>query len=193
MVRSIVHRPAAGKPLDRNDIISGLDVADGADGRAPTFSGAAARRMVGVGARPSRRPLAVSTASLATAQRQRAIFKIGQRRDWPAARRNDFSRLAEIGIAHRDWPAAVVAPGIGLHIGEIGIPGYVNSRRRVRGPGQERGNLHLIALEQHNLDWQMRFFVEVGRMPSQIVTTFGSYATAPTQIVRFMAAFLADA
>jgi hypothetical protein len=87
----------------------------------------------------------------------------------------------------------VVAPGIGLHIGEIGIPGYVNSRRRVRGPGQERGNLHLIALEQHNLDWQMRFFVEVGRMPSQIVTTFGSYATAPTQIVRFMAAFLADA
>ena len=41
-VRSIVHPPAAGKPLDRNDIISGVDVADGADGRAPTFSGAAA-------------------------------------------------------------------------------------------------------------------------------------------------------
>ena len=36
------HRPAAGKPLDRNGVISGSDNADGADGRAPTFSGAAA-------------------------------------------------------------------------------------------------------------------------------------------------------
>ena len=42
IVRGTVHRPAAGKPLDRNDIISKLDVADGADGRAPTFSGATA-------------------------------------------------------------------------------------------------------------------------------------------------------
>jgi len=102
-----------------------------------------------------------SVAAIATTQRQRAIFKIGQLRNWPVARRNDFSRPAEICIAHRDWPAAVVAPGIGLQIGEIGIPSYVDSRRRVRGPGQERGNLHLIALEQHDLDRQLRFIVEV--------------------------------
>jgi hypothetical protein len=30
-------------------------------------------------------------------------------------------------------------------------------------------------------------------MPSQIVTTFGLYATAPTHIVRFMVDLLADA
>jgi len=38
----------------------------------------------------------------------------------------------------------------------------------------------------------MGFLMEVRRMSSQIVTTFGSYATAPTQIVRLMVAFLAD-
>jgi len=86
----------------------------------------------------------------------------------------------------------VIAPGIGLQIGEIGIPRYVNARHRVRGRGQERGNLHLIALEQHDLDRKMGFLMEVRRMSSQIVTTFGSYATAPTQIVRLMVAFLAD-
>jgi hypothetical protein len=55
IVRSIVHHPAAGKPLDRNGVISGSDIADGADGRVPTFSGAAADgRGSGLGPRGDR-------------------------------------------------------------------------------------------------------------------------------------------
>ena len=49
-----VRHLSADKPLDRNGVISGSDNADGADGRAPTFSGAAVRRIVWVRARPSR-------------------------------------------------------------------------------------------------------------------------------------------
>jgi hypothetical protein len=37
-----VRHLSADKPLDRNGVISGSDNADGADGRAPTFSGAEA-------------------------------------------------------------------------------------------------------------------------------------------------------
>ena len=53
IVRGTVRHLPAVKPLDRNGVISGLDNADGADGRAPTFSGAAVR-IVWVRARPSR-------------------------------------------------------------------------------------------------------------------------------------------
>jgi hypothetical protein len=42
IVRGTVRHLPAGKPLDRNDVISGSDNADGGDGCAPTFSGAAA-------------------------------------------------------------------------------------------------------------------------------------------------------
>ena len=40
IVRGTVRHLSAGKPLDRNDEISGSDNADGADGRAPPSSGA---------------------------------------------------------------------------------------------------------------------------------------------------------
>jgi hypothetical protein len=100
-------------------------------------------------------------AAVSATQRKRTTFKIGQLGNRPAARRDDDGRPAEIGIAHRDRPAAVIAPGIGLQIGEIGIPRYVNARHRVRGRGQQRGNLHLVALEQHDLDRKMGFLMEV--------------------------------
>ena len=52
--------------------------------------------------------------TVAAAKRQGAISKIGKRSDRTPGWGDDFGRPAYIRVAHGDWPAPMVAPGIGL-------------------------------------------------------------------------------
>jgi hypothetical protein len=91
-------------------------------------------------------------AAVAAAEGEGAVFKIGKRSNRPPGYRDDPGRPAHVGIAHRDRPATVVAPGIGLDIGEVRIPCDVDARQRLARRGQEGGDLRLVALKQHHLD-----------------------------------------
>src|SRR5690348_7517742 len=55
--------------------------------------------------------------AVATAERQGAVPEIGERRHRTAADRDDLGLPAEIGVAHGNRPAAMLAPGIGLQKG----------------------------------------------------------------------------
>ncbi len=100
-------------------------------------------------------------ATVAAAEGQGAISKIGKRSDRAAADRDDLSGPADIGVTHGDRPAAMVAPRVGLQIRKVGIPCDVNARHRIAGCGQKGAYLRLVTLEQHDLDWQARLLVKV--------------------------------
>jgi hypothetical protein len=99
--------------------------------------------------------------AVAAAKRQRPAFEIGKLGDRPAGDRDDLGHPANIRIPHRDRPAAMVAPGISLDIGEVGIPSDVDARQRVTGQGEEGSDLRLVALKQNDFDGEMRFLVKV--------------------------------
>src|SRR4029077_17304744 len=67
-------------------------------------------------------------AAVAAAEGQGAVFEIGEPSDRPTGYRDDLGGPAHISIAHRDRSATVVAPGIGLDIGEVRIPSDVDAR-----------------------------------------------------------------
>ena len=100
-------------------------------------------------------------AAVAAAEGQGAVLEIGKHGHRPAGDRDDLGRPAHVRIAHRDRPATVVAPGIGLDKGEVRIPSDVDARQRLAGHGEEGGDLRLVALKQHHLDRQARFLVKV--------------------------------
>src|SRR5258706_13850858 len=100
-------------------------------------------------------------AAVAAAERQGSVFEIGKPSNRPPGYCDDLGRPAHISIAHRDWSATVVAPGIGLDIGEVRIPSDVDARQRLAGHRQEGGDLRLIALKQHYLDGETRLLVKV--------------------------------
>ena len=47
---------------------------------------------------------------------------------------------------------AMGAPGVGLQIRKVCVPGYVNARRGITGPGQQCAYLRLITLKQYDLN-----------------------------------------
>src|SRR5262249_48419723 len=99
--------------------------------------------------------------AIAAAERQCAAFHVGQRRNRSATDGDDLRGPAEVGVAHRDRSAAMITPGVRLQIRQVGIPRDVYARRQISRPRQKRSNLHLVTLEQHHLDRQIRFFVKV--------------------------------
>jgi hypothetical protein len=100
-------------------------------------------------------------ATIAAAERQSAVPKIGQLSDLTSAGRNDLGRPTYIGVAHGDRPAAMVAPRLGLETGEVCIPCDVNARSGIAGRRQYGANLRLVTLEQHDLNGQVRLLVKV--------------------------------
>src|SRR5258706_15558046 len=100
-------------------------------------------------------------AAVAAAERQGSVFEIGKPSNRPPGYRDDLGRPAHIAIAHRDRSATVVAPGIGLDIGEVRIPSDVDARQRLARQGQESSDLRLVALKQHHLDGETGFLVKV--------------------------------
>src|SRR5262245_22896898 len=124
-------------------------------------------------------------AAVAAAERQGAVLQIGKRSDRPTGDRNDLGHPADIGIAHRDRSAMVVAPGIGLEVCEVRIPCDVDARQRLAWQGKEGGDLCLVALKQHDLDGKMRFLVKI---PSHTlpdadhlwIVSHGTYPDRPT-------------
>src|SRR6516164_4291388 len=102
-----------------------------------------------------------SMAAIAAAERQRAVSQIRKRDDPPSTDSDDLRRPADIRVPHGNRLAAAVAPYIGLKIREVRVPGDVDAGRMIAGASQERANLRWVALEQYNLNRQLRLFVKV--------------------------------
>src|SRR5579871_1303049 len=100
-------------------------------------------------------------AAVAAAECKGTILEIGEAGYWPASYCDDLGHPAHIGIAHGDGSTTLVAPGIGLDKSEIGIPGDVDPWQRLTRRGEQRGDLHLITLKQHDFDRNMGFLVKV--------------------------------
>ena len=99
--------------------------------------------------------------TVTTAQRQGAISKIGKPRDWPAANCDDLGFPTNVGVTHRQRMTAMVAPGVGLQIRKVRVPGYVNARRGIIGSGEQCAYLRLVTLKQYDLYREVRIFMEV--------------------------------
>ena len=85
-------------------------------------------------------------------ERHSAISKVDKRSDLTPAGRHDFGLPSNICVTHGNRPAAMLAPSVGLQIRQIRIPGDVNPGGGIAGRSQEGADLHLVTLEQHDLN-----------------------------------------
>src|SRR5262249_14263730 len=68
---------------------------------------------------------------------------------------DDLGPPREVGVAHRQWPALALAEVVALEVGEVRVPGDVDS------PREQRGDLCLVAQEEHDLDRNPSVLAEV--------------------------------
>src|SRR5260370_6907289 len=81
------------------------------------------------------------------AKRQHPIFQIRERGNGASSDRYDFGHPAEIGVAHRDRATGMAAPLIGLKVGEVCVPGDIDTRQGLARLGEEGEDLRLVALK----------------------------------------------
>jgi hypothetical protein len=99
--------------------------------------------------------------AITASEGQGSISEVSQGSNRTAFDRYDLGPPGDIGVAHGDRPAAMIAPDVGLEKGKIGVPGDVDAWRRVTRRGQQRNYLCLITLEQYDFDRKDRLLMEV--------------------------------
>src|SRR6267143_1846130 len=85
--------------------------------------------------------------AVSATERERPIFQIRDCRNWATGDRHDLGHPAYIGIAHGDRTTGVAAPLIRLEVGEVCVPGDIDTRHGLAGPGEKREDLRLVALK----------------------------------------------
>src|SRR5262249_13809030 len=99
------------------------------------------------------------------AQRKRPIFQISESGNRSPGGCDDLRPPAEIGVAHCDRTTLVAAPLISLQVSKVCIPRDIDMRYVLARFGKEGEDLRLVALEKHDLNGKMRFFVKIGSHP----------------------------
>src|SRR6266496_1928440 len=81
------------------------------------------------------------------AKRESTVSYIRERRNGGSGDGDDLGHPAEIGVAHGDRTTGMAAPLIRLEVGQVCVPGDIDTRHGLTRLGEERKDLRLVALK----------------------------------------------
>src|SRR6266436_4943922 len=88
-----------------------------------------------------------SVSAVSATERERPIPQIRDRRNWATVDRYDLGHPAQVSIAHGDRTTGVAAPLIRLKVGEVRVPGDIDTRQDLGWLAEERHDLRFVTLK----------------------------------------------